>query len=71
MFEGRQQRMDSLISIGNDIAYTLIYYDGGDELYIGTAYGLVIYDIVGGKKVFHLGIKKERKNSGNVNPYRL
>jgi len=51
-----KEKFDSLITTDEDINNLLdMFYDGGDKLYVGTAYGFYIIDITTRKKVIYLG----------------
>ncbi len=59
ILESGSDNFSSLISPFDDIVYTLdMFYDGGDKMYFGTAYGLLIIDITSNKRVTYYGNKK-------------
>ncbi|HAN00199.1 MAG TPA: hybrid sensor histidine kinase/response regulator [Marinilabiliales bacterium] len=54
------KNLDSPIITINEIGFTYdMFYDGGDKLYVGTAYGLCTIDIITRSKVMYYGNKKE------------
>ena len=54
---------ESLISPFNDIVYVLdMFYDGGDKMYIGTGYGLIVIDIINRKRITYYGNKLESQH---------
>jgi signal transduction histidine kinase/ligand-binding sensor domain-containing protein/DNA-binding response OmpR family regulator len=50
---------NSVITPFDDIVYVLdMFYDGGDKMYIGTGYGLLVIDITNDKKNLYHGNKQ-------------
>ncbi len=50
---------DLLISPFEDNLHALdMFYDGGDRMYVGTAYGLLVIDITNNKRVTYYGNEK-------------
>lgn len=54
-----QESMDSLVVISKEMNFPLdLYYDQGDQLYIGSVYGLYVIDVRNGKNTLCLGNKR-------------
>lgn len=59
VLQSESDNFDSVVTPFDDIVYVMdMFYDGGDKMFIGTAYGLLVVDITNDKKTLYLGNKK-------------
>lgn len=50
---------NAVVSPFDEVYYVLdMFYDGGDKMYIGTVYGLLVIDITNDRKILYQGNKK-------------
>ncbi|WP_428232800.1 two-component regulator propeller domain-containing protein [Flavobacterium sp.] len=60
LLESESANFDSVISPFDDVVFVMdMFYDGGDKMYFGTVYGLLVIDITNEKKISYYGNKKE------------
>ncbi|MDD5151074.1 MAG: two-component regulator propeller domain-containing protein, partial [Flavobacterium sp.] len=59
VLESDSENFNSVSSLFDDVVFVMdMFYDGGDKMYFGTGYGLLIVDITNDKKTLYLGNKK-------------
>ena len=59
VLQSESDNFNSVVTPFDDIVYVMdMFYDGGDKMYFGTVYGLLVIDITNDKKVFYFGNKK-------------
>jgi signal transduction histidine kinase/ligand-binding sensor domain-containing protein/CheY-like chemotaxis protein/AraC-like DNA-binding protein len=59
VLESDAETFDSVFTPFDDVIYVMdMFYDGGDKMYVGTVYGLLVIDITNNKKIIYQGNKK-------------
>lgn len=59
VLESDSDNFNSVATPFDDVFYVLdMFYDGGDKMFIGTVYGLLVIDITNDKKILYQGNKK-------------
>ncbi len=59
ILESDSDTFNSVVTPFDEVYYVLdMFYDGGDKMYIGTVYGLLVIDITNDRKILYQGNKK-------------
>lgn len=59
VLESDAETFDSVFTPYDDVIHAMdMFYDGGDKMYVGTVYGLLVIDITNNKKIIYQGNKK-------------